>query len=217
MSIREDRALAGLCPDCGMEVSMLLPVETHQCGKRYRTIVADPPWPYPEGWPTSPARIPRGAVFDGRRSPMKFDSMTLPELMALPISRLAEKDAHLYLWTTNRYLRDAFKVIDAWGFRYSQALIWAKTPMGKGPGGAFAQNAEYVLFSRRGRLKYLNKQETVWFNWPRTTVHSKKPEAFLDLVERVSPGPYLELFARRNRLGWDTWGNESLEHVELTT
>lgn len=56
--------------------------------------------------------------------------------------------------------------------------------------------------------------DTRWFQWPRGA-HSAKPEAFLDLVEQVSPGPYLELFARRQRLGWDTWGNEALEHVEM--
>ena len=182
---------------------------------RYRTIVADPPWAYKEGWPSSPARIPAGAIFDGRRMPMKFPSMTVAEISALPVEDLAERDAHLYLWTTNRYLRDAFGVMEAWGFRYSQTLIWAKTPMGKGPGGAFAQNAEFVLFGRRGSLPHIVKQDTVWWNWKRTTVHSRKPEGFLDMVEQVSPGPRLEMFARRNRLGWDTWGNEALQHVEM--
>lgn len=63
-------------------------------------------------------------------------------------------------------------------------------------------------------LSERRRLNTTWFQWPRRE-HSRKPEAFLDLVESVSPGPYLELFARRQRLGWDTWGNEALEHVAL--
>jgi N6-adenosine-specific RNA methylase IME4 len=180
----------------------------------YRTIVADPPWHY-SSWPTS--RIPAGAIFDGRRTAIKYPTMTVDEIAALPVHDLAADGCHVYLWTTNRYLRDSFSVLDAWGARYSQLLVWAKTPMGKGPGGAFAQNAEFIAVARIGSLPHLEKQESVWFNWPRTAVHSKKPEAFLDMVERVSPGPRLEMFARRQRLGWDTWGNEALGHVEIAS
>lgn len=179
----------------------------------YKTIVADPPWAYPEGWGVG--RIPKGATFDGRRSPIDYPTLSLELIKALPVDQWAEENSHLYLWTTNRYLPAAFGVLEAWGFRYAQTLIWCKTPMGLGPGGAFAQNAEYVLFGRKGTLAHKQKQDTVWFNWPRTARHSKKPEAFLDLVEAVSPGPYLEMFARRNRLGWDTWGNECFEDVEM--
>jgi N6-adenosine-specific RNA methylase IME4 len=181
--------------------------------KRYRTIVADPPWSYKTGW--SPGRIPHGEVFDGRRTPMKYDTMPVDDIAGLPVAELAAPNAHLYLWTTNRYLRDAYRVAEAWGFRYSQLLVWAKTPMGKGPGGAFAQNAEYVLFCRRGSLAHLEKQDSVWFNWRRTVKHSVKPDAFLDMVERVSPGPYLEMFARRARFGWEYWGDESLGTAEM--
>jgi N6-adenosine-specific RNA methylase IME4 len=142
--------------------------------------------------------------------------MDVDEIAALPVSELAAANGcHVYLWTTNRYLHDAFHVLASWGARYSQTLIWAKTPMGIGPGGDFAQNAEYVLTARIGSLQRIERVDSVWFNWPRTTVHSKKPEAFLDLVERVSPAPRLEMFARRQRLGWDTWGNEALEHVSI--
>ncbi len=102
--------------------------------------------------------------------------MSVEEIAAMPVRELADSDAHLWLWTTNRYLRQSFGIVEAWGFRFAQLLIWAKTPMGKGPGGAFAQNAEYVLFCRRGSLPHLEKQDSVWFNWPRTTKHSKKPE-----------------------------------------
>jgi hypothetical protein len=147
---------------------------------RYRTIVADPPWAYAEGWPVGAgqARARGGAAYDARRrTPLPYGSMSLCEIAALPVGAIAEDDAHLYLWTTNRYVFDAKWIAEAWGFNYSQLLVWAKTPMGKGPGGAFAQNAEYVLFCRRGSLAHAEKQDSVWFNWPRTAKHSVKPDA----------------------------------------
>lgn len=192
---------------------------------RYRTIVADPPWPYPDGW----GRLPGGqgvhsAVRRGERPQMKerkplpYPSMALSDIAALPLRELAHPDGcHVYMWTTNRYLPDAFPIFKAWGARFGQLLVWAKTPMGLGPGGTFAQSSEYVLFGRIGTLRHLRRVDSTWFNWPRMDrAHSRKPEAFLDMVEQISPGPRLEMFARRNRLGWDTWGNQSLEHVELS-
>lgn len=190
---------------------------------KYRTIVADPPWHY-ESWPVSSSPTARNAAYaerhglaftPNRRTSIKYSTMTVDEIAALPVADLAERDAHLYLWTTNRYLPDAFSVAKGWGFRYAQLITWCKTPMGLGPGGAFAQNAEYVLFCRRGSPGHLRRVESVWFNWPRTAKHSVKPEAFLDLVEQVSPAPRLEMFARRARFGWDYWGDESLSTVEM--
>jgi len=138
--------------------------------------------------------------------------------MALPIQSLADSEGcHVYLWTTNKYLPRAFQVLDIWGVRYGQMLVWAKTPMGFGPGGAWAQSTEYCLVGRIGSLKYRRRFDSTWFNWPRggPYSHSQKPEHFLDMVEMVSPGPYVELFARRHRLGWDVWGNESANTAEL--
>lgn len=182
--------------------------------ERYRTIVADPPWHY-EGWTNNPTS--RFRTVGTERKPLDYSSLTVDEIAALPVEGWAETNAHLYLWTTNRYLFDAKRVAEAWGFRYAQLLVWTKAPKGLGPGGAFAQNAEFILFCRRGKLPHRQKQDSVWFPWTRTTKHSVKPEAFIDLVEAVSPGPYLELFARRARFGWDYWGDESLETVKLPT
>jgi len=185
---------------------------------RYRTIVADPPWEYRDGFPVSPA----GKAIAARRGlpvwshkPLPYPQMTVEELKALPVRGWAESDAHLYLWTTNRYLRDAFDVMQSWGFRFAKTIVWCKAPRGLGPGGTWAQTTEYILFGRRGNLPTKARYDTNWFAWKRQARHSQKPEAFLDMVESVSPGPYLELFARRNRLGWDTWGDEALEHVEM--
>jgi N6-adenosine-specific RNA methylase IME4 len=179
--------------------------------KRYRTIVADPPWPYPEGFGSgwNPSK-PRAAL--------PYGSMTLEDIAALPIAELADPDgAHLYLWTTTRYLRAAFDVLDQWGFRYGQTLVWAKPPIASFLGGAYHTNVEFVLFARRGTLRHLSKHRSSWWQWPRPGRggHSRKPDAFLDLVEQVSPGPYVELFARRARFGWDYWGDQSLGTAEL--
>jgi N6-adenosine-specific RNA methylase IME4 len=193
---------------------------------RYHTIVADPPWAYPEGWPVGPegAQAARAAARSGkpfelkRRTPLGYEQMSVKEIRKLPVEALAEDDAHLYLWTTNRYLADAFDIVSAWGFRYSQTLIWAKTPMGKGPGGTWAQNAEFILFARRGSLASLQRFDSVWFNWKRMgKAHSRKPDAFIDMVEQASPGPYVEMFARRARFGWDYWGDQSLGTARLGT
>jgi len=84
-------------------------------------------------------------------------------------------------------------------------LVWCKPPRGIGPGGAFSNTVEFVLFCRRGSLSPLARCSSTWWEWSREG-HSRKPQGFLDIVERVSPGPYLELFSRAPRLGWDSWG-----------
>ncbi len=185
---------------------------------KYRTIVADPPWPYPDdkrGWGVG---VGEKSWRNGKqRVKTPYPSMTLKAIRDLPVSDLADDVAHLYLWTTNRHLHEAFHVATAWGFRHAQTLVWAKTPIGSFLGGAFGANVEFVLFCRRGTLSTKSSLPSSWFTWERVGAgsHSRKPEAFLDIVEGISPGPYLELFARRQRLGWDTWGNEALAHVEL--
>jgi N6-adenosine-specific RNA methylase IME4 len=184
---------------------------------RYRTIVADPPWPHEQ-------RYCGGDV----RPSLPYPIMTINEIGALPVKRLAQNDVAgnrpdksvprdgsiLYLWTTTAYLDDAFDICRAWGFTPGPVLVWCKTPTGDGaPGGTFKANVEFVIVGRRGSpQKATSTARTRWFTWPRGR-HSEKPEAFFDLVEQVSPGPYLELFARRQRLGWDTWGNEALDHL----
>ena len=136
---------------------------------------------------------------------MPYPTMTLAEIESMPVSSVADKDAHLYLWTTQRFLRDAYTVLDAWGFKQGAVLVWSKPP--KGVCGTWVCSAEFCIFARRGTLAAKRRHIGTVFNWSRGR-HSAKPEAFQDMVETVSPGPYLELFARRRRLGWTCWGNE---------
>lgn len=167
----------------------------------YSTITADPPWDHREGFPINAWRR-TGSI--ARRTKLPYSAMSLDEIAALPVAELAADNAHLYLWTTNRYIRNAYGVAESWGFRPSQLVTWCKPVVGVGPGGAFASTSEFVVFARRGTPS-ARRAPSTWFQWPRG-VHSAKPAAFYDLVEQVSPGPYVELFAREPRLGWDHWG-----------
>jgi N6-adenosine-specific RNA methylase IME4 len=177
---------------------------------KYRTIVVDPPWPYERTGVTFVA--PSGGRFKSHGLP--YSAMSVPQIATLPVASLAEEDAHLYLWTTQRYLRVAHDIAEVWGFSPAVTLVWAKSPHGWSMGGTFGSTVEFVLFCRRGSLAAKTRIHSQWFNWPRGE-HSAKPEAFIDLVEQVSPGPYVELFARRHRLGWDVWGNESANTAQL--
>lgn len=198
---------------------------------RYRTIVVDPPWDHSDGTGyvlTVGDRTTRRQRDDGGYTTAPpYASLTLDAIKALPVADLAAPDAHLYVWTTNRYLRDVWDVADAWGFRGVCIIVWCKAWMGALGGGAWQSNIEFCLFARRGNLAAIGQARGRWYDWPRkrgapvregerrTTGHSAKPEAFLDYVEQVSPGPYVEMFARRARFGWDYWGNESLGTAEV--
>lgn len=179
---------------------------------KFKTIVADPPWAmtrskgtlYPGATDTAPLKT----------APLDYPTMSIEEICALPVRELAEDDAHLYLWTTQSFLRRAYEVLDAWRFRQGAILVWSKPP--KGVCGTYVCSVEFCIFARRGNLQHKRRQLGTCYQWPRSG-HSSKPEAFQDMVESVSPGPYIELFARRTRLGWNTWGNQSLCHVELVT
>lgn len=159
----------------------------------FRVVVADPPWQYGN-------KATRGAAED------HYSTMTIEELCALPVLERAADDAHLYLWVTNGFLREGFDVLTAWGFAYKTCLTWVKPQMGMG--NYFRSSTEHVLFGVRGSLKTQDRALMNWFEAPRTR-HSAKPGSFYDLVEKASPGPYLEMFARSRRLGWTGWGNEA--------
>jgi N6-adenosine-specific RNA methylase IME4 len=175
--------------------------------KRYRTIVADPPWHLDRGGPQT-------GFQPGARTALPYPTMTLDDIASLPIAELAHRGGHLYIWTINAYVEQTYEVARAWGFKPSTLLTWCKPPNGLGLGGAYSLTTEHVLFARRGVCRAATRIDTTWFAWPRGR-HSAKPEAFQDVVERVSPGPYLELFARRSRPGWDVWGNEAPDGIDM--
>lgn len=169
----------------------------------FRVITADPPWQYDN-------RATRAAAED------HYPTLSVAELCDLQVSGRTVEDcaadgAHLYLWTTNAFLRDAFTVLESWGFEYKTCLTWVKPQLGIG--NYFRSMTEHVLFGVRGTLRVIDGDQPNWFE-ARRGQHSRKPDAFYELVERVSPGPYLELFGRSDRLlgprkGWTVWGNEA--------
>jgi N6-adenosine-specific RNA methylase IME4 len=186
--------------------------------KRYRTIVADPPWPYETGGHRSIKKD--GAVALGVGTSWRYGAMTMEDLKGLRPP--ADEDAHLYLWTTNAFMVEAHELAEAWGFATKTILTWTKTYHGNGSrvsmktGYYFRGATEHCLFCVRGALRLQTTEGLpTGYLWPRLP-HSVKPDAFYDLVEKASPGPYLELFARRARLGdWHYWGNESLDTAEV--
>lgn len=177
----------------------------------YRTIVMDPPWRYENdrGDQTRAKRGRKSAVATGHYSVMDND-----EIAALPIGDLADTECALYLWVTNprifghenrRRSRSPIDMVEGWGFRYITLLTWLKTGP-PGMGFNFRGHTEHAIYAVKGKLSIPPaRRESNVVVAPRTG-HSVKPGAFFDLVERVSPEPRVELFARSPRLGWDSWG-----------
>lgn len=177
---------------------------------RYRCVVVDPPWDHSDGTGIN--------VHGGDRAVTHtpYPVMTVDAIAALPVREWSTPDtrperlgSHLYLWATTRYVVAAHQIAERWGFTPSALLVWCKSSRGFSVGGTFQSNVEFCLFARRGNPQARTRIPTRWFQWPRGA-HSAKPEAFYDMVEQVSPGPHLDVFSRRARLGWTTWGNESL-------
>ncbi len=167
---------------------------------KYRTIVADPPWRYE----SAATKASTGKY---------YSTMALEDIASMPIRESIEDDCHLWLWATNALLEQGYRIVRAWGFSPLTLLTWCKKQ--PGVGYYLRNNTEHCILASCGKpMVPENKPISTWFVWPRAE-HSQKPDAFYDLVEQVSPGPYLELFARRQRLGWHSWGNECLNHVQM--
>jgi N6-adenosine-specific RNA methylase IME4 len=181
--------------------------DSNPSSRRYRTIVVDPPWDYPEGFALGPGH---GEL---EIRPLPYPSLSIEEIAALPVAGFADRSCRLFLWTTNRYLRDAFDVMEAWGFRYTQTLVWHKTDANL-VGSVAPNSAEFLLVGRRGFPARGVSLPSAVFSVPRRGPHSTKPECFLDYIESVSQPPYLEMFSRRARFGWETWGDEALHGTE---
>jgi N6-adenosine-specific RNA methylase IME4 len=168
-------------------------------------IVADPPWSFSN-------KAARGSIAKSANGYVTQPDAWIP---ALPVSRIAAKRAHLYLWTTDAHADLAFDVVRAWGFDFKQFLKWDKeTTNGLdvfGTGNYFAHCFELLLFATRGGAPILKKGLRASIR-EKVRGHSRKPEALQDLAMLASPGPYLELFGRRPRDRWIVWGNESTRY-----
>jgi N6-adenosine-specific RNA methylase IME4 len=151
---------------------------------RYRTIVADPPWRYGQTRILTTANKPETRP----EASAQYATMAPDEIAALPVPEWAEDNAHLYLWTTNPKLWEAPSILEAWGFRYVTLLTWHK--LGTfGLGYHFRGDTEHVVFAVRGTLPIAPALRVSNHFAARKTGHSRKPDRFYEMVERVSPGP----------------------------
>ena len=130
--------------------------------------------------------------------------MSIDEICRLPVLERAKTQAHLWLWTTNSFLREAFTVIDSWGFDYKSTLVWVKPQLGIG--NYLRVSHEFLLIASRGNPVGRSTNQRSWVEHDRLD-HSRKPKVFRQIVEEISSGPRLELFARAKADGWDSWGN----------
>lgn len=172
----------------------------------WKTILADPPWRFTNR---------TGKVAPEHRRLDRYSTMDLEAICNLPVADVAAKNAHLYLWVPNALLPEGLRVMEAWGFRYVSNVVWAKRrkdggPDGRGVGFYFRNVTEPILFGVRGSMRTLDPARSqVNMIESRKREHSRKPDEQYDLIQRCSPGPYLEMFARHPQPGWTTWGDES--------
>jgi len=180
----------------------------------YRTIVADPPW-----LPTLGATW-NSSYNDKARPHRRYPTLTLAAIKALSVP--SSEQSHLYLWAIAQHVDWAYEVAGSWGFEPIILWTWHKPGLGV---GRFRCNSEHVLVCRKGSRhgnpfgaggRHAQATEGTVFKWPRHK-HSEKPGEFFSLVESLSPGPYLEMFARTPRLGWDVWGNEVPCDTDIAT
>ena len=178
----------------------------------FGTILADPPWRFQNR---------TGKMAPEHRRLLRYPTMTLEEIAELPVADLAASRSHLYLWVPNALLAQGLEVMQAWGFTYKTNLVWYKVrkdggPDGRGVGFYFRNVTELVLFGVRGSMRTLDPGRTqVNLVCTQKREHSRKPIELYDIIEACSPGPYLELFARFPRNGWQYWGNEDVSRNEL--
>lgn len=183
-------------------------------GKKYKTIYADPPWQFQNR---------TGKVAPEHKRLNRYGTMRLDDILKLPVSEVADEKCHLYLWVPNALLPEGLEVMKAWGFEYKTNIIWEKVrkdgmPDGRGVGFYFRNVTEILLFGIKGNKNRTLEAGRSQVNLVRAMKreHSRKPDEFIPLIESCSPGPFLELFARGNRQGWDMWGNQASDDYEPT-
>ncbi len=159
--------------------------------KRYGAAIIDPPL-------ETGQRGGYGAI-------KHYPLMSVEEVKRMPIGDLMADNSHIWLWVGNQTLKIGFSILEAWGYRVKSVYTWCKPRLGL---GVYLRNGtEHALLGVRGHTPVKFKAQINWGIFP-VQDHSHKPEEFHKVVERVSPGPYAELFARRKMPGWDVWGNQ---------
>jgi N6-adenosine-specific RNA methylase IME4 len=188
----------------------LLPPPLPQMLGGFSTVLADPPWRFSNR---------TGKVAPEHRRLDRYSTMDLDAIKAIPVAQAAARNAHLYLWVPNALLPEGLAVMEGWGFRYVSNVVWAKRrkdggPDGRGVGFYFRNVTELLLFGVRGSLRTLAPARSqVNMIETRKREHSRKPDEQYELIQRCSPGPYLELFARHPQPGWVVWGDEASDEV----
>ena len=168
--------------------------------EQFATVLADPPWNVEQ----------RGG--GSRNAKAHYPVMSAAQIAKLPVTPLVTRNAHLWLWVTNASVFAGRDVMESWGFMYRSMLTWIKPQFGMG--NYLRTQTEHLLLGTRGQAPVTFRGQGSWFYAPRQE-HSHKPEEQYAIIERCSPGPYLELFARRPRRGWQVWGHEVSNDVVL--
>lgn len=183
--------------------------QTEMKGTQFATVLADPPWQFTNR---------TGKVAPEHRRLSRYETMSLDQIKSIPVEKVLAPTAHLYLWVPNALLPDGLAVMNSWGFNYKSNIIWHKIRKdggsdGRGVGFYFRNVTEVLLFGVRGKnARTLPPgRSQVNFIASRKREHSRKPDEQYPLIESCSPGPYLEMFARGERKGWTSWGNEADE------
>lgn len=195
-----------------IETEKLMPVEcgglfSDLRGQRFGCILADPPWSYANDKPPIDWRPYRDRGETPQSVNHYYETMTLDQIMAMPVNEIAAKDSVLFMWATVPLMPEAFRVMEAWGYKYKTMLTWEKEN-GKGMGYWFRGVTEHVLFGVRGNVKAFRSPVK---NLLRNKVgrHSAKPQQFHEIIESVTPQmERVELFGRYARANWTTWGNQ---------
>ena len=186
----------------------------YTAGRRYKTIYADPPWQFQNR---------TGKVAPEHKRLTRYSTMRLDEIKALPVSEVTDEKCHLYLWVPNALLPEGLEVMKAWGFEYKTNIIWEKVrkdgmPDGRGVGFYFRNVTEMLLFGIKGDKNRTLAAGRSQVNLIRSIQreHSRKPDEFCALIESCSSAPFLEIFARGDRRGWDMWGDQATADYEPT-
>ncbi len=177
---------------------------------KFKTILADPPWRFMNN---------TGKVAPEHKRLSRYPTLSLQEILDIPLNSIADDQCHLYLWIPNALLAEGLETMKKWGFTYKTNIIWYKIrkdggPDGRGVGFYFRNVTELVLFGIKGKVRTLKPGRTqVNIISSRKREHSRKPDEIYDIIESCSPGPYLELFARGKRENWFVWGNQSENYL----